>query len=172
MFSGRPQEPIRLLCSWDFPGNSTGVDCHFLLQWIFPTRDRTLVSWVSCFSKQTVYRWAHSCICTIVSIETQKEGVHRAPGLVSARPPGSADSRVALTAHALSPYLVQQITSIRLGHVNNLRRQIFLWVLEWSSKLVKLQEGVPDSNLNQDPLKRLSVSKGNYKGYFKDSIGE
>ena len=26
-------------CSlWDFPGNSTGVDCHFLLQGIFPTQ--------------------------------------------------------------------------------------------------------------------------------------
>ena len=28
--------PIRLLCPWDFPDNSTGVDCHFLLQRIFP----------------------------------------------------------------------------------------------------------------------------------------
>ena len=28
----------RLLCPWDFPGNSTGVDCHFLLQGIFPTQ--------------------------------------------------------------------------------------------------------------------------------------
>ena len=26
----------RLLCPWDFPDNSTGVDCHFLLQSIFP----------------------------------------------------------------------------------------------------------------------------------------
>ena len=26
------------LCPWDFPGNSTGVDCHFLLQGIFPTQ--------------------------------------------------------------------------------------------------------------------------------------
>ena len=24
--------PTRLLSPWDFPGNSTGVDCHFLLQ--------------------------------------------------------------------------------------------------------------------------------------------
>ena len=23
-------QPTRLLCPWDFPGNSTGVDCHFL----------------------------------------------------------------------------------------------------------------------------------------------
>ena len=30
--------PTRLLCSWDFPGKNTGVDCHFLLQGIFQTR--------------------------------------------------------------------------------------------------------------------------------------
>ena len=28
----------RLLCPWKFPGRSTGVGCHFLLQGIFPTR--------------------------------------------------------------------------------------------------------------------------------------
>ena len=27
----------RLLCSWNFPGKSTGVGCHSLLQGIFPT---------------------------------------------------------------------------------------------------------------------------------------
>ena len=32
----------RLLCPWDFPGNSTGVDCHFLLQGIFPTQGSNL----------------------------------------------------------------------------------------------------------------------------------
>ena len=30
--------PTKLLCPWGFPGNSTGVDCHFLLQGIFPTQ--------------------------------------------------------------------------------------------------------------------------------------
>jgi len=25
-------QPTRLLCPWSFPGKSTGVDCHFLLQ--------------------------------------------------------------------------------------------------------------------------------------------
>ena len=30
--------PARLLCPWDFPGNNTGVGCHFLLQHIFPTQ--------------------------------------------------------------------------------------------------------------------------------------
>ena len=29
---------LNRLCPWDFPGNSTGVDCHFLLQGIFLTQ--------------------------------------------------------------------------------------------------------------------------------------
>ena len=28
----------RLLCPWNFPGKSTGVGCHFLLQGIFPSQ--------------------------------------------------------------------------------------------------------------------------------------
>ena len=28
---------IRLLCPWDSPGKNTGVDCHALIQGIFPT---------------------------------------------------------------------------------------------------------------------------------------
>ena len=28
----------KLLCPWDFPGKNTRVDCHFLLQGIFPTQ--------------------------------------------------------------------------------------------------------------------------------------
>ena len=28
----------RLLCPWNFPGKNPGAGCHFLLQWIFPTR--------------------------------------------------------------------------------------------------------------------------------------
>jgi len=31
-------KPIRLLHPWNFPGRSTGVGCHFLLQGIFPTQ--------------------------------------------------------------------------------------------------------------------------------------
>ena len=31
-------EPTMLLRPWDFPGKSTGVGCHFLLQRIFPTQ--------------------------------------------------------------------------------------------------------------------------------------
>ena len=32
-------QPARLLCPWDFPGKNTGVDCHFLLQGIFSTKE-------------------------------------------------------------------------------------------------------------------------------------
>ena len=31
-------QPCRL-CPWDFPGKSTAVGCHFLLQGIFPTQE-------------------------------------------------------------------------------------------------------------------------------------
>ena len=31
-------KPTRLLCPSDSPGQNTGVGCHFLLQWIFPTQ--------------------------------------------------------------------------------------------------------------------------------------
>ena len=30
--------PARLLCPWDSPGKNTSMDCHFLLQGIFPTQ--------------------------------------------------------------------------------------------------------------------------------------
>ena len=33
------RQSIRLLCPWDFPGKSARVDCHFLLQGIFPTEE-------------------------------------------------------------------------------------------------------------------------------------
>ena len=31
-------EPAKLLCPWDYPGKSTRVGCHFLLQSIFVTQ--------------------------------------------------------------------------------------------------------------------------------------
>ena len=34
----------RLLCAWDFPGNNTGVGCHFVLQGIFPILNPYLLS--------------------------------------------------------------------------------------------------------------------------------
>ena len=54
----RPHElyPIRLCHPWDFPGKSAGVDCHFLLQGIFPTQESNpgLPHW-----RQTLYRLSH-----------------------------------------------------------------------------------------------------------------
>ena len=35
-------QPARLLCPWDFPGNNTGVGCHFLLPGIFLTQRSNL----------------------------------------------------------------------------------------------------------------------------------
>ena len=35
-------QPTRLLSLWNFPGKSTGVGCHFLLQGIFPTQGSNL----------------------------------------------------------------------------------------------------------------------------------
>ena len=47
--------PTSLLCPWDFPGNSTGVDCHFLLQQIFPTQG---LNPVSCIIDRGFTIWA------------------------------------------------------------------------------------------------------------------
>ena len=45
-----------LLCPWDFPGKSTGVECHFLLQGIFPTQG-SIPGLLHC--RQTLYRLSH-----------------------------------------------------------------------------------------------------------------
>ena len=46
----------RLICSWDSPDKNTGVDCHFLLQGIFPTQ----VSNVHLLHyRQTLYQLSH-----------------------------------------------------------------------------------------------------------------
>ena len=42
-----------LLCLWDFPGKSTGVGCHFLLQRIFPSQGSN-PGLLHC--RQTLYR--------------------------------------------------------------------------------------------------------------------
>ena len=38
LFATMDYSLTKLLCPWDFPGKSTGVYCHFLLQGIFPTQ--------------------------------------------------------------------------------------------------------------------------------------
>ena len=49
-------QPARLLCPWDSPGKNTGVDCHFLLQGIFPTQgsNLSLLRW-----RQKLYPLSH-----------------------------------------------------------------------------------------------------------------
>ena len=49
-------QPSRLLCPWDFPGKSTGVGCHFLLQGIFPNQGLNL-GLPHC--RQTLYPLSH-----------------------------------------------------------------------------------------------------------------
>ena len=49
-------QPIRLLCSSNFPGKNTGVCCHFLLQGIFPTQGSN-PGLLHC--KQILYRLSH-----------------------------------------------------------------------------------------------------------------
>ena len=46
----------KLLCPWDFQGKSTRVDCHFLLQGIFPTQG--LNPGLS-HCRQTLYHLSH-----------------------------------------------------------------------------------------------------------------
>ena len=38
---------VMLLCPWDSPGKNNAMDCHFLLQGIFLTRDQTCVFWLT-----------------------------------------------------------------------------------------------------------------------------
>ena len=51
-----PMEPARLLGPWNFPGKSTGVDYHLLLQRIFPTQGLN-PGLPHC--RQTLYRLSH-----------------------------------------------------------------------------------------------------------------
>ena len=53
-------QPTRLLCPGNFPGESIGVGCHFLLQGIFPTEGLNPHSTcVSCIGRQILYRNCH-----------------------------------------------------------------------------------------------------------------
>ena len=64
----RPQglNPTRRLCPWNFPGKNTGVDCHFLLEGIFPTRGSILSLASAAFDRQSLYHcttWEGQYIC-------------------------------------------------------------------------------------------------------------
>ena len=49
--------PSRLLCPWDSLGKNTGVDCHFLLQGIFPTTQGSNLGLWHC--RQILYDLSH-----------------------------------------------------------------------------------------------------------------
>ena len=51
-------QPTRGLCPWDYPGKSTGVDYHFLLQGIFPTRGLNLPLYIPCIGRCILYQCA------------------------------------------------------------------------------------------------------------------
>ena len=59
----------KLLCPWDFPGKNTGVDCHFLLQGIFPTQGSNQVfcgSCIACGFFTTLSHWGSPCKSTVL----------------------------------------------------------------------------------------------------------
>ena len=56
-------ESIRLLCPWNFPGENTGVGCHFLLQGIFPTQG---LNRVSCSDRRILYHWGTWETCLLI----------------------------------------------------------------------------------------------------------
>ena len=106
----RPHElyPTRLLRPWDFPGKSTGVDCRFLLQGIFPTQGLN-PGLPHC--RETLYRlsqqgsqyskWCWGKVSTLLGISNQNPR----------RPPPAAlvdfSRRQCLDASQLLNYLVQ-----------------------------------------------------------------
>ena len=53
------QEPVGLLCPWNFPGKNIGAGCHILLQEVPQPRDWTHVSCISCISRQVLYQLSY-----------------------------------------------------------------------------------------------------------------
>ena len=56
-----------LLCPWNSPGKNTGVDCHALLQGIFPSQGLNLFPTSACIGRRTLYHSA-PCISTHIPI--------------------------------------------------------------------------------------------------------
>ena len=65
-------QPTRLLCPWDFPGKSTGVGCHFLLQGIFPTQG---LNPGLLYCRQTLYCLSHQESPLKMLKRTESEGI-------------------------------------------------------------------------------------------------
>jgi len=63
---------MRLLRPWDFPGKSTGVGCHFLLQGIFLTQGLNL-GLPHC--RQPFYHLSHQGISHSTILQCKKEKI-------------------------------------------------------------------------------------------------
>ena len=62
-------QPTRLFCPWDFPGNNTGVGCHFLLQGIFPTQGLS-PGLLHCH--QILYHLSHQGLYVVVVLQNRR----------------------------------------------------------------------------------------------------
>ena len=70
LFDPSGLQPARLLCPWDSPCKKIGVDCHFLLQGIFPIQGSNLclLPWQGDSSPLSHLRSPYICIWHILYI--------------------------------------------------------------------------------------------------------
>ena len=118
--------PTRLIRPWDFPGKTTGVGCHFLLQEIFPTQGLNQVSHIV-------------SICFIVSATRE---VPQSPALeadtLSIRPLGH---------HPLSMYLF--LFFIVHSIQSHMPPSVFFQMFKYIRKLIR--SGFPKALLPEIP---------------------
>jgi hypothetical protein len=64
-----------LLCPWDFPGQNTGVGCHFLFQRIFLTQGSNLhlLQWILYHSAKWVKKPSKGLLLASFSDEATEE---------------------------------------------------------------------------------------------------
>ena len=69
------QQPTRILCPWDPPGNTSGLGCHFLLQRIFPTQELNLclLHW-QVDSLPLSHQKSPNLHCTVCQLYLKKRG--------------------------------------------------------------------------------------------------
>ena len=73
---------VRLLCPWNFPGHNVTVDCHFLLQGIFPTQKSNpcllnLLHWQVDSLPLAPLRASCYCCCKVASVMSDSVQPHR-----------------------------------------------------------------------------------------------
>ena len=72
---------MRLLCPWNFPGHNVRVDCHFLLQGIFPTQKSNpgllnLLHWQVDSLPLAPLRAPCCCCCKVASVASDSVQPH------------------------------------------------------------------------------------------------